>query len=67
MSSGGMFVVISQEIQKNTEIIVRTAFPTGSQKWGTTNLEMVGNVVRDEVQSDGKVGLGIKFEGIKFL
>lgn len=67
MSSGGMFIVINQEIQKDTEVIVKTAFPTGSQKWGSTNLKMVGHVVRSEIQSDGKIGLGIKLKGKKFL
>lgn len=67
MSSVGMFVVTSQEIPKDTEVIVKITFPTGSQSWGTTNLEAVGNVVRCETQSDGKVGLAIKFETYKFL
>jgi len=67
MSSVGIFVVTSQEIQQDTEVIVKITFPTGSQKWGTTDLEVVGNVVRYEIQSDDKVGLGIKFERYKFL
>lgn len=67
LSSAGMFVVANQEIQKDTEVIVRIAIPSGSLKWGTSKLNTVGNVVRDEIQSDGKVGLAIKFQGFKFM
>ena len=67
MSSGGMFVVDNQEIQKDTKVIVKAAFPTRSQKWGTTNLKMVDYGVHSEVQSDGKIGLGTKFKKYEFL
>ena len=67
LSSGGMFLVTNQQIQNDTEVIVKVAFPTGSLKWGTSNLNMVGRVVRGEIQSDGKMGLAIKFQGYKFL
>ncbi len=67
LSTVGMFVVANHEIQKDSEVIVRVEFPTGSLKWGTSKLNMVGNVVRGEIQSDGKVGLAIKFQDPKFL
>lgn len=63
----GMFVVINQEIQKDTKVIVKAAFPTGSQKWGTTNLKMVAMGRAARSKSDGKIDLGIKFKKYKFL
>jgi len=67
LSAGGIFMVSSQPIQNNTDVIVRIAFPTGSLKWGTANLDTIGNVIRSEIQSDGTVGLAIKFHDYKFL
>jgi hypothetical protein len=67
LSASGMMVVASQPIQKNAEVEVRIAFPTGSLKWGTANLATKGNVIRSEVQSDGTIGLGIAFHEYKFM
>jgi hypothetical protein len=67
LSASGIMVVARQPIQTNTEVVVRIAFPTGSLKWGTADLSTKGNVIRSEVQSDGKIGLGIKFHDYKFM
>jgi hypothetical protein len=67
LSASGIFVVTQCSIQNNTEVQVKIALPTRSLKWGTSNLATSGNVVRNELQSDGAVGIAIHFQGYKFL
>ena len=67
LSSGGIFIVTDRSIQKNSELFVNIALPTGSLVWGTSNLSTVGEVIWTEDQIDGATGLAIKFKEYKFL
>jgi hypothetical protein len=67
LSASGVYLVTQRSIQNNTEVHVKIALPTGSLEWGTSNLGTSGNVVRNEVQSDGAVGIAIKFHGYKLF
>lgn len=67
LSTCGIFVVTKRSIQNETEVYVKIALPTGSLEWGTSKLLTSGIVIRNEFQSDGSVGLAIKFQRYKFL
>lgn len=67
LSSSGTFLVTLRSIQIYTDVQVKIALPTGSLKWGTSNLTASGNVVRNEDQLDGAVGIAIKFQGYRFV
>jgi len=67
LSTSGIFVVTKRSIRNETEVYVKIAFPTGSLEWGTSKLATSGKVVRNEFQSDGSVGIAIKFQSYKFL
>ena len=67
LSTGGIFIVAQQPIQNNAEVHVRIALGTGSQALGTSRLATPGNVIRNEPQADGAVGLAIQFQGYSFL
>lgn len=67
LSSSGILLVTDFSLPENTEVLVKIALPTGSLEWGTSRLATIGNVVRNELQLDGRVGIGIKFLSYKFL
>lgn len=67
LSASGLGMLTKMEVQKNTEVIVIIGIPTGSAKWGVSNLATKGNVIRSEIQSNENVSLGIKFYDYKFL
>ena len=67
LSSTGIFLVIGRNVEKDAEITVKIALPTGSLVWGTSNLATSGIVVRNETQTDGGSGIAVKFHGYRFL
>jgi hypothetical protein len=67
LSTSGIYVVAHRSIRIDTQVYVKIAFPTGSLRWGTPRLATTGKVVRVEVQSDGAVGIAIKFQSYQFL
>ncbi len=67
LSTGGIFIVAQQPIQNNSEVHVNIALGTGSHALGTSRLATRGNVIRNELQADGAVGLAIQFQGYAFL
>lgn len=67
LSASGILAVTQHPIQDNTEVHVKIALPTGSVEWGTSKLATKGNVVRNDIQSDGAVGIAIKLQDYKFL
>ena len=67
LSASGILAVTQHPIQNDTEVHVKIALPTGSLEWGISKLATNGNVVRNEIQSDGTVGIAIKFQNYKFL
>jgi hypothetical protein len=66
LSTGGIYVLVRHSIQPGAFLSVRIALPTGSLRWGTSNLSANGTVVRSELHSDGVTGIAIKFERYKF-
>ena len=66
LSSSGALVVTKGSIPNNAEVHVKIALSSGSLEWGPSNLATSGNVVRNELQSDGAFGIAIKFQGYKF-
>ena len=67
LSQSGIFLVTNRSIRPETEVYVKIALPTGSLEWGTSKLLTSGIVTRNEFQSDGSVGIAIKFQHYKFL
>lgn len=67
LSKSGIFLVTKRAIRPETEVYVKIALPTGSLEWGTSDLLTSGIVTRNEFQSDGNVGIAIKFQHYKFL
>jgi len=67
LSSSGALAVSKRSIPNGAEVYVKIAISSGSLEWGTSNLATRGNVVRNEPQSDGAIGIAIKFQKYKFL
>jgi hypothetical protein len=67
LSTSGIYVLVHRSIQPGDVLSLRIALPTGSLRWGTSNLSANGIVVRNELQSDGVTGIAIKFMTYKFL
>jgi hypothetical protein len=59
-------MLIDRYIEKDQELLVKIAFPTGSLKWGTSNLATIGGVVRTDFL-DNVIGVAIKFQHYRFL
>jgi hypothetical protein len=66
LSATGIYVQILCPIQIGANLSVQVAFPTGSLRWGTSNLDLQGSVVRSEMQSDGVSGIAIRFYTYRF-
>ena len=67
LSASGVYVLLNCFIQKDQELSVKIAFPTGSLEMGTSKLATTGIVVRTEALSEGVLGIAIKFQHYRFL
>jgi hypothetical protein len=66
LSASGIYMLINRYINKGQELSIKIAFPTGSLKWGTSNLATTGSVVRLDFL-DNVMGVAIKFQHYRFL
>jgi hypothetical protein len=66
LSASGIYMLINRYVDKGQELSVKIAFPTGSLKWGTSNLATTGVVVRIDFL-ENVIGVAIKFQHYKFL
>ena len=67
LSASGIYVLLNCFIQKDQDLSVKIAFPTGSLEWGSSKLTSNGVVVRSETLSEGILGVAIKFEHYRFV
>jgi len=67
LSSCGIFFVADDQVRDCEAVNVKIALPTGSLKWGTSNLALNGQVIRRVPQADGRIGVAIYFKDHKFF
>ena len=66
LSSSGALLATKYSISNEAEVHLKIALSSGSPGGGTSNLATSGTVVRNELLSDGAIGIAIKFQGYKF-
>jgi hypothetical protein len=65
LSASGIYLLVNRFIQKSQELSVKVAIPTGSLKWGTSQLATTGVVVRADFL-EGTMGVAIQFHNHRF-
>jgi hypothetical protein len=67
LSSSGALLVTKYSISNEAEVQLKVSLATGLPEWGTSTLVTSGTVVRNELQSEGAIGIAVKFQEYKFL
>jgi hypothetical protein len=66
LSSSGVLLVAKRSFRKNAEIHLKIALADFPRTAETPMLATLGNVVRNELQPDGSIGIAIQFQANLF-
>ena len=68
LSSSGVLLITKLAIRNNDEVQVKVAFATGALEYDNpSRLVAQATVIRNDLQSDGAVGIAVKFQEYKYI